>query len=444
MNSFRLLIEEIRFRKAHFVQGLFAVTVASALFVAGPTLIEGYGRETQDHMRELEATATAELEQMRAETNAELKKLEDSTRKLMLEMGFNLMIVHKDTNMADFWADDFATATMPQDYVNRLAKARVLSLVTHLVATLQQKVEWNQRKVLLVGYLPETTQTHMGRKAPMGYNVTPGTVLLGHELAIGREPGQTIEVLGKSFTIARILPEQGSKDDITIAMHLSDAQTLLDKPDQVNQIMALGCRCAGERLPQVRAQLGKVLPDTKITEFRTIAVARAEQRDEVAAKRKKVLAVEREHQQGVLDEVAAQRANVLGTMQTLTGVTTPLVVLACAVWVGLLALANVRERRTEIGLWRALGIGSRKITILFLSKAMLLGLVGGGVGFLLGHWLAQWLGVSALDVASNHFTPAYSLLAATVVGAPFLCALASWLPTFAAVVQDPAVVLSRE
>jgi len=43
-------------------------------------------------------------------------------------------------------------------------------------------------------------------------------------------------------------------------------------------------------------------------------------------------------------------------------------VLAAAVWVGLLMLANVRERRIEIGILRALGKTSGMIAALFLGE----------------------------------------------------------------------------
>ncbi len=419
MNTLKLLFAEIGYRKLNFVLSLFAIIVAVALFVAGPVLVDGYGRETQARVADLEA-----------ETTEQLDKLADETRKLMRDMGFNLMIVHRDTDMSDFWAADFAAIDMPQAYVNRLAKDRRLTMVTHLVATLQQKITFNGRKVLLVGYLPEATQSHKRRRAPMGYRPEEGTVYLGHELGHGKKEGETIDVLGKEFKIAKILPEQGSKEDISVIMHLADAQEILDKPDRVNQIMALGCRCADSDLPKIRGQLAAVLPETRITEFRSIAIARAEQRNQVAIKQEKILA-----------DVAQSREQVRKTMETLAGVITPVVVLACAIWVGLLALANVRQRRTEIGILRAIGKGSSTIAGLFLGKAVLLGLFGAAVGFVLGTWLARLLGVRALDVASEQFTVHYGILLAALVGAPLLSAVASYLPTLSALMQDPAVVL---
>jgi len=461
MATLKMLVAEIRYRKLNFALSLFAVMIAVTLFVAGPMLVDAYQRETREQVgqwdsqvEELEAGVAQlknRMKQVEDKTKAELAQLEDQTRQLMRDMGFNLMIVHKDTNMSDFWAADFAAADMPQEYVDRLADDTRLTLVTHLVATLQQKITWQNRSVLLVGYLPEATQSHMRRKAPMGYNVEPGTVYLGHELGVGRKAGQVIDVLGKDFRIARILPEQGSKEDITIAMHLEDAQRLLKKPGRVNQIMALGCHCAGSNLPSIRKQLAEVLPETRVTEFRSIALARAEQRDLVAAKQEQILGemranlAEREkilaERKKILIAMASSRARIQRVMETLASVITPLVVLAAAIWVGLLALVNVRERRTEIGLLRALGKGSATIASLFLGKACLTGLLGAAVGFLLGTWIAGWLGVAALDVAADYFSARYDVLLYALVGAPLLSAVASYLPTLSALMQDPAVVL---
>lgn len=410
MNTFQLLLAEIRYRKLNFLLSLIAVIIAATLFVAGPVLIDGYGRQTE----------------------AQLAKLEDETRKLMRDMGFNLLVVHKETNMSDFWAADFTSETMPQEYVDRLAREKSLTLVTHLVATLQEKIDWQDRKVLLAGYLPETPQPHkaltkfaqrmqgrLGKKKPMGYDIAPGTVYLGHELGVGKKEGETTDVLGKTFRIAKIVPEQGSKEDITIKMHLSDAQSLLKKPGRINQILALGCQCAGARLAKIRTELEQVLPETRVTEFRSIAVARAEQRDLVKDNR---------HQQQ-------------GRVKLLFAVITPLVVLASALWVGLLALANVRERRTEIGILRALGKSSATIAGLFLGKAVLLGLIGAVVGFVAGSALARWLGMWVLGVASDQFSVPYLIFLGALIGAPLLSAVASYLPTLSALMQDPAVVL---
>jgi ABC-type lipoprotein release transport system permease subunit len=406
----KLLLAEIAYRKVNFALSLAAITIAVALFVAGPLVIEGYQRQTDSLLAELE----------------------DKTRQYMRDMGFNLMIVHRETDMSDFWSADFAKRTMPQEYVDRLANDDRLTKVTHLVATLQERIDWQNRKVLLVGYLPETPQPHRAqtkfakrmeqakkKKVPMGENIEKGTVHLGHELGAGRAEGDTVEVLGKPFRVARIEPERGSKEDIAIEMHLSDAQALLDKPGQINQILALECQCRVGDLVVIREQLEEVLPEAKVTEYQSIAVARAKQREEVK--------VNRQTQQ--------QRIEFLALSST------SLVVLVSAGWVGLLALLNVRERQTEIGVLRALGKGSGMIAFLFLGKAMMLGLVGAIAGYALGSVLGGALGAWVFNLPAASAAIRYGMLVSALVGAPLLAAVASYPPTLSALIQDPAVVL---
>ncbi len=419
MQTIKLMLAEIGYRRLNFVLSLLAISIAVTLFVAGPVLVDGYSGQTRELIAATEKS-----------TSEKLDVLKDRTRRLMRDIGFNLMVVHRDTNMTDFWASDFAAADMPQEYLKRLVDDDRLAMVKHLVATLQAKIEWQGRKVLLVGYLPEATRSHARKKAPMGYNIKPGTAMVGHELATGKKPGDMIEVLGHKFKIDRILPEQGSKEDITIALHLSDVQEVLKKPQRINQIMALGCRCAGAELPNIRTQLSQVLPETRITEFRTRALARAEQRDLVEGKQKQILA-----------ELAGSRAAVQDTLESLASVTTPIVLIACAVWVGLLTLSNVHQRRNEVGLMRALGKQSPQIAALFLAKSLLLGLLGAGIGFVLGSGLAQLLGTRVLEVDAEMFAVHYDVLLAAMVGAPLLAMAAAYLPTLVALRQDPAVAL---
>ena len=54
------------------------------------------------------------------------------------------------------------------------------------------------------------------------------------------------------------------------------------------------------------------------------------------------------------------------------------------------------------------------------------------------------VGVQALEVSTEHFSPKVALFFWTACGAPVLTALASYLPTLAAVMQDPAEVLREE
>ena len=181
-----------------------------------------------------------------------------------------------------------------------------------------------------------------------------------------------------------------------------------------------------------------------MTEHRLQAVAREDQRKLVEAHHQQTMQDYEANRQKIAQQEQSHRDQVAGLLSGVTSVVTPLIVFVCALWVGLLAWSNVRERRAEIGLLRAIGKRSGSIASLFLGKAILLGMAGGVVGCLLGYFFARWLATSVFDVTVESFTP--SMLASTcaILGTPLIAAMASYLPTLAAVKQDPAVVLSGE
>jgi putative ABC transport system permease protein len=112
--------------------------------------------------------------------------------------------------------------------------------------------------------------------------------------------------------------------------------------------------------------------------------------------------------------------------------------------VGVLALLNVRQRRSEIGILRALGYGSGRIAGLFLVKAVLAGLLGAGIGFGLGTWLALVYGPEVFRVTASKIQPEWAVLAWLLIAAPALAALATLIPAMVAVAEDPAVTLREE
>lgn len=445
MSTFQLLFAELQHRKMNVVLSLLALVAAATLFVASPTLLRGYQQESDRQLRTMQEETNQELGAMKEKASVDLADLDKRTKRIMRDLGFNLRIVHQNTDLAQLYTN-FTSFDMPQAYVQKLADSPEITKIVHLVASLKQMVEWEGKPRLIVGIAPEATQSHIEKKAPMGLQVKAGTVYLGQLAAVGHAIGDTVEILGKSFEIAHILPAHGRADeDVAIFMELSDAQTVLDKPGKISEILALGCKCKTvERIEEITAQLEVVLPDTKVTEHRLQAVAREDQRKLVEAHHQQTMDDYEANRAKIVQQEESHRGHVAKLLAGVTSVVTPLIVFVCALWVGLLAWANVRERRAEIGLLRAIGKRSASIASLFLGKAILLGLVGGVVGCLLGYLSARWLAINIFEVAVKNFTPSMIASVCAVFGTPLVAAMASYLPTLFAVKQDPAVVLSGE
>jgi ABC-type lipoprotein release transport system permease subunit len=354
--------------------------------------------------------------------------LDDEIRKITKNLGFNIMILPKDQNLAEFHADDFAAETMPEDHVDRLAGSRDVLTINHLRPALVRKLEWpeQKRQIILMGVRGVVPFKHLNEKKPLAQPVPPGKIDVGHVLAeqLALAPGGSVTLSGETFEVNRIYPARGNKDDITVWIDLTKAQQMLDLNGRINMIQALECNCASiDRLAEIEAEVSKVLGDeVQVIELSTQAVARAKARTEVAAEGEATLARWR------------QRAAAL-----IPGLT------ACAgVWVGLLSLVDVRRRRQEIGILRALGMRSAQILRVFLAKPALVGVFGAAIGYLAGFGAAlaiegRWTtGVTA----GSLFVP--GLLTVVLVLTPLVTVLAGWLPAVQAAGQDPADVLREE
>jgi len=425
MKLHRLVLREILHRRLSFALGVASASVAVACLVAALAVLQKHDARTE------QIVAAKEVE-----TQQQMAKLEDDYRKLMLKMGFNVLILPKDQNLSDLYADDFASKYMPEEYATRLARSRVVT-INHILPSLQQKVKWpeHERTVLLMGVRGEV-YLQSAQQKPLLEPVAPGTMILGHELArnLGLDAGSKTKLLGREFTIAKVNTERGNKDDITVWINLAEAQELLGKPGLINGILALDCTCdALDRLGRIRPEIARILPDTQVIEYASQALTRAEARQRAATEAQASIQREKEN-----------RGKLRGEREALASVLVPVVMAGSAIWIGLLALANVRDRRGEIGILRALGLRSRQILLIFLGKAILIGLGGAGLGYIAGRAIGVlWReapGAAPLHIA--FVDPRLLLL--VLVAAPLLAALASWLPAISAAQQDPAVVLREE
>jgi ABC-type lipoprotein release transport system permease subunit len=258
-------------------------------------------------------------------------------------------------------------------------------------------------------------------------------MILGHELAknLALKIGDAAKFMGRPFFVAKVNPERGNKDDITVWINLSEAQELLGKKGLINGILALDCTCdTADRLSRIRPEIASILPDTQVIEYASQAIARAEARQRASVEAQSSLEREKE-----------SRSRLRREREAFAAVLVPVMLIGSCVWIGLLALGNVRDRRYEIGILRAFGLQSRQILVIFLGKAILIGLTGGLLGYLIGRsvgflW-SESPGEAALKIA---FIEPDALLLALII-APMLSAMASWLPALHAARQDPAIAL---
>jgi len=143
----------------------------------------------------------------------------------------------------------------------------------------------------------------------------------------------------------------------------------------------------------------------------------------------------------VIRRVAEGEGNVLSRVRLLLWLVTGAALLAAALAVGASAAASVIERRTEIGLMKALGANSALVGVLLAAEQLLLAIVGGSIGFVVGILLARVLGYRMFGFAPE---PRLFVLFIVLGLAAFITLLGSAYPLRQASRYDPAPILRGE
>lgn len=378
MTLTRLIVREMQRSKVNTLLCLVVVTLATGVFVA---------------MTDINMASV------------------DSTRVMMKNMGFNLLVTPQGVDPARYQALDFQDVDMPEEYVSKLSNNAVI-LAQHFVGKYQKTIELDGHTVVLTGVLAEVPRTGT-EKTPMptAYTVSRGQVFLGAAVAraMGKTAGDKVMLLGRPFDVGRVLDEIGvMPEDIRVYAHLHDVQELLGRPGRINAIDALACQCpaaAKDIVGLIRKSIQDVLPDVNAQPYQSILLARHEQR--VLMHRL---------------EMAALAIVILGSASALWGLT----------------YQNVANRRHEIGVLRALGVADRKIYGVFLGKILAYGVTGAVLGCWLGRITSSWLSVTASPVVAP-----MNMLACVVIVTPLACIVFGLPPIVSRLMQEPSDVLGE-
>lgn len=390
MGILSLAWEELRRRKATLVSGLLAITLGIAVVVGIRTV-----------------TAASEV--------AVAVKLDN--------LGANILVLPQGATVTDYWTADIDAPTMPEEYVERIV-ASALPGVDNLSPKLTRRVRAGEKQVVLTGILPsseiaskpawqigglegeelklscdpdsDANRSHgyederLKRKAVESLAATD--CLVGSEAAarLGLVEGTTTSLAGKDFRVAKVLPTTGTIDDDRVFVHLHVLQEAVSAKGQVSAIEIMGCCNAIS--DGLLSRLRNILPDTRIT---------------------------------TISQIVSTQQDTNRLMRRVSIAFLAIVLLVGAISIGNFLWANVNERRRELGILRMVGARRRDLYALVLSKGMVLGILGGVLGFLLGTVAALLLGpyLAGLRVGA-----AWDLLPYATLLSLLAALLGSWVP----------------
>jgi putative ABC transport system permease protein len=140
-------------------------------------------------------------------------------------------------------------------------------------------------------------------------------------------------------------------------------------------------------------------------------------------------------------QVAEGEGRILTRVSGLMWIVTIAALFAAALAVGATSATTVLERRSEIGLMKALGASGRAVGSFFVAEQLFLALVGGVLGYALGIVLARALGIGIFGSPPEL---RWILLPIVLALAAAVALLGSLFPLARASRVDPAPVLRGE
>ncbi len=139
--------------------------------------------------------------------------------------------------------------------------------------------------------------------------------------------------------------------------------------------------------------------------------------------------------------VAETEGRVLSRVSTLLWIVTLAALIAAGLAVAATSATTVLERRSEVGIMKAIGATNAMVIGLFLAEQLMLAIVGGLLGYAIGTGLAWSFGASVFGSPAE---PRLVLLPTITAIAAIVAILGSLIPLRRAARFDPAPILRGE
>ncbi len=406
MTISKLVLIELWKRKSQLITGLLAITLGIAVIVA------------------IQSVSVVS---------------EQNVARNLDNLGANILILPQGASIDDYYASDIDAPTLPMDYVERILNSTIAG-VDNMSPKLTRRVKVGDQSVVLTGILPKseiaskplwqtsgllgarlTTACAPNKSANKSHGLEDEKLkrkvidtlysddcLAGSQVAkrLKLSVNGRINILGKEFMVVKFLPETGTIDDDRIFANLKDVQKLLKIENQVSAIEIMGCcNAISEGL---LGQLRNILPDTRVT---------------------------------TIGQIVSTQIKTNQLMKKVTLVMLIIIFIVGGISIGNYIWANVNERKREIGMLRMMGADRSTIYMMFLLKALILGVAGGILGYLSGTVAGVVLGPYLAGIVVE---PVYIYLVWSILLSVAIALTGSLFPAYLAAKFDPYTNLQED
>lgn len=236
----------------------------------------------------------------------------------------------------------------------------------------------------------------------------PNELLIGSQTAstFNLSVGETLTIGNQDFIITAILKPTGASEDGIIIGDLHAFQKILGKEGKVSMV-EIAAFCRDCPITEMVLQIGEKFPEAKVTALRQAVMSKMQSID---------------------------------MFRTFSYGIAVLVIFIGSLLVFVTMMGSVNERTREIGIFRAIGFRRGHVMQIILLEAMVVGLIGGMLGFLGGNGIA-WATLPLVVKNGTFAGLNYNLGGAALLLSVALSLIASLYPAQKASTLDPSEAL---
>jgi len=181
-------------------------------------------------------------------------------------------------------------------------------------------------------------------------------VILGSEVAsmFALTAGDVFDINNRPFKVVAVLKATGSSDDNVIVANLREAQRLLGKEGKISMV-EIAAFCNGCPITEITLQIAEKFPGAKVTALKQVVMSK-------------------------MQSIEMFKSFSLGI--------SALIIFIGGLLVFVTMMGSVNERTREIGIFRSIGFRKGHVMQIILLEAMLIGIIGGIIGFFGGNGAA--------------------------------------------------------
>ncbi len=332
------------------------------------------------------------------------------------QFGANIIMVPKSDNLSlsyggiDVGGVSYEVKEFNQKDLVNIRKIKNYKNLGIIAPKVLGPVVVKNKKVLLMGVIFEdelALKTWWNKKAG-AFPQKNNEIILGSQVAslLDISVGDLLNISGKQFKVSTVLKPTGASEDNAIIAELKESQKVLNKEGKISMV-EIAAFCQGCPISEMTLQIAEKFPNGKVTAMKQAVMSK-------------------------MQSIELFKSFSLGV--------SILVIFIGSLLVLVTMMGSVNERTREIGIFRAIGFRRGHVMQIILLEALLLGVIGGIIGFVLGNMVAY--GIIPIVMKDGAFAGINSSLGIiSILMAVGLSLLASLYPAYKASNMDPSEAL---